>query len=106
MLTGSNTASALMDGWKIEVREPWHGSPQWPNDPMEVNQIGYVATTPTGDGVYPLRVKMRLEGLSNKEIALRRQSARYTLALHMEELIGIVLKNEKEHNESSSTSET
>ena len=98
MSTFSNTASALMDGWKIEVREPWHGSPQWPDDPTQENQIGFVVMSPSGDAAYPRIYKMTPDGLSDKEIALTRQAARFSLARDMEEIVGNVLKNEKERS--------
>ena len=104
MFTDSNTAAALMDGWKIEVREPWYGSPKLDDGNVEENQLGFLLVSPSGRN-YSRRVRWSpVEGMKagGKNPVL--QSSRRTMALAMEAMLENILKNEKERDESSATS--
>ncbi|KKL89145.1 hypothetical protein LCGC14_1917620 [marine sediment metagenome] len=97
MSTDSSTAFALMDGWKIEVREPWHGSPKLDDGNVEENQIGFMLVAPSGKH-YSSRIKFS----SLKDIGPSnplRQGGRRTLALAMEETLHNILTNEKKEGE-------
>ena len=106
MSTFSNTALALMDGWKIEVREPWHGSPKLDDGNVEENQMGYVLVKPSGEH-YSTRVKWSpVEGMKAGGDNPVLQGARRTMALSMEEMLHNLRRNEKERNEASPASAT